>query len=101
MFVVKEVAGVKSLVELIDEERQTYNQQDAIGLKNSPLVWWNEHQYQFPHLCHTTRHLLCIPATSVASERVFSTAGDVTAQRAALSLENVDMLVFLKKNITY
>jgi hypothetical protein len=43
---------------------------------------------------------LYIPATSVASERVFSTAGDlVSAQRACLESEQVDRLVFLKKNL--
>jgi hypothetical protein len=43
---------------------------------------------------------LCIPATSVASERIFSTAGDlVTAQRSCLSGDQVDRLIFLKKNL--
>jgi len=42
---------------------------------------------------------LCIPATSVPAERVFSTAGDVvTAQRSQLKSEHVDRLIFLKKN---
>ena len=46
------------------------------------------------------KQLLGVPATSVASERVFSTAGDVvTAQHACLSGNQVDMLVFLKQNI--
>ena len=41
-----------------------------------------------------------IPGTSVPSERVFSTAGDVvTAQRATLKSKHVDMLIFLKKNL--
>ncbi|KAG7278419.1 hypothetical protein CRUP_026970 [Coryphaenoides rupestris] len=34
------------------------------------------------------------------SERVFSTAGDiVTAKRSTLSPDNVDILIFLKKNL--
>ena len=43
---------------------------------------------------------LTVPATSVSSERVFSTAGDiVTAQRANLKPKQIDELIFLKKNM--
>ncbi len=43
---------------------------------------------------------MCIPATSVPSERIFSTSGNiVTKLRASLKPENVDMLVFLHKNL--
>lgn len=47
-----------------------------------------------------SKRYLAVQATSVASERVFLTAGDiVTSQRAALSTENVDILIFLEKNM--
>lgn len=43
---------------------------------------------------------LCIGATSVASERVFSTSGYiVNAKRSRLSADTVDMLTFLAKNL--
>ena len=43
---------------------------------------------------------LAIPATSVPSERVFSTAGDIiTADRARLKPQHVDKLLFLKKEL--
>ena len=62
--------------------------------------------------CHVLKHgderpfskfakkYLCVPATSVASERVFSSAGDiVSAQRSCLRSDHVDKLLFLKKNM--
>ena len=43
---------------------------------------------------------ICVPARSVASEKVFSSAGDlVSAQRLCLCSEHVDKLIFLKKNL--
>ena len=100
VYVLKEEPATKSQQQLIEQELDKYKQLDPLNLSHSPLDWWRENQYNFPHLGRAARHLLCIPATSVTSERVFSTAGDVvSAQRAALSPEHVDMLVFLKKNI--
>ena len=64
------------------------------------LKWWKEMAFNYSILSKLAKHCLCVPATSVASERVFSTAGDiVTAQRACLSGDNINMLIFLTKNI--
>ena len=53
----------------------------------------------FPVLAQLAKRLLSTPSTSVPSELVFSGAGDVvTAQRANLSSQLVDKLIFLKKN---
>ena len=69
---------------------------NALPLSYVPLVLslWKSNQHLYPFLSKVAKHLH-IPATSVPSDRVFSTAGDVvTAQRASLLPENVDMLVF-------
>lgn len=72
----------------------------VISVDANPLKWWKDNEHQYPNVSRLSKHYLSVQATSVASERVFSTAGDiVTAQRAALSPENVDILIFLKKNL--
>ena len=44
-----------------------------VDLETNPLEWWKLHDKQFPLLSELARHYLCICATSVPSERVFST----------------------------
>ena len=73
---------------------------EAQGSDTNPLVWWKANQGRYPHLVKLAKQLLCIPATSVPSERVFSVSGTITsAKRNCIKPENVDMLVFLNKNL--
>lgn len=69
-------------------------------LQSNPLEWWKVHQSNYPFLSRMAKYYLGIPATSVPSERVFSAAGEIVcAQRASLSGDNIDMLIFLKSNL--
>ena len=73
---------------------------DGSSSEEKPLVWWKTYESQLPLLAKLARKYLCIPATSVPSERSFSTSGHiVNAKRACLLPENVDMLVFLAHNL--
>src|SRR6185369_1550527 len=48
--------------------------------------WWNDHKHRFPILAQLARMFLAVPATSVASERLFSDAGNnITIKRTSLS----------------
>jgi len=61
------------------------------------MVEMNE--FTFKTLAKVARSILCVPATSTASERLFSIAGlTVTNLRSCLKPENVDAFVFLNKN---
>ena len=63
------------------------------------LQWWKLNEFRFKTLAKVARSILCVLATSTASERLFSTAGlTVTNLRSCLKPDNVDALVFLYKN---
>ncbi len=100
LFPVDQASSSKPLSQVVDEEVQHYRAVQSLSVEANPLEWWKDNQKQFPRLAKLAKRYLGIPATSVPSERVFSTAGDiVTAQRASLSPDNVDMMVFRKKNL--
>ncbi|KAF1392218.1 hypothetical protein PFLUV_G00050300 [Perca fluviatilis] len=84
----------------IDAEMIKYRAETSISLNSCPLKWWKENARLYPLLSSIAKAYLSTPATSVPSERVFSSAGDiVNVQRSQLLPENVDMLIFLKKNM--
>jgi hypothetical protein len=94
------VEPAKSVLELVEMEVVNYKREASLPLKANPLIWWRDRKTKYPLLSELARALLCIPATSVPSERVFSTAGDIlTSQRANLKGKHVDTLIFLKKNM--
>lgn len=91
---------MKSLYQKSAENVETYKSLPPFPFNSDPLQWWKMHEAKCPLLAALAKKILCIPATSVASERFFSTAGDiVTNQRACLKPSHVDKLIFLKKNL--
>ena len=71
---------------------------DAAGgvVHVNPLLWWKDHEDKLPIMSKLARRVLCIPATSAPSERVFSAAGlTITNRRASLNAENAAALIFL------
>lgn len=94
-------AGV-ALDEAIDAELTLYKGEPSISLKDhegnyrNPLFWWSVHQRKYKYLSILASRLLCIPATSAPSERVFSAAGlTITKDRARLASDTANELIFL------
>lgn len=88
-----------SLEEQVNSELTKYKTMGKISMKNDPLEFWRLYRGSLPHLSEVALKYLCVQASSVPSERVFSTAGDtVTAERSRLDPSKVDMVIFLKKN---
>ena len=56
-----------------------------------PLEWWKQNDQRYPGLAKLAKEYLCIPATEVASERIFSAAGlTLTKLRSQLDPGTVD-----------
>jgi len=90
----------KSAQTRAEEEVRMYLEAPSLPLTDDSLEWWSTNDHVYPLLAKLAKRYLCIPGTSIAAERVFSTAGDiVSAQRSTLTPQHVDQLVFLHKNL--
>ena len=84
----------------LDEEIAAYLDLPTIPRTSSARVWWRENESRFPVLARVARRYLAAPCTSVASERLFSSAGQVyTDQRSRLAADKAEMIVFVKHNL--
>lgn len=64
------------------------------------LKWWSVNCVRFKDIGRVARQFLSIPASSVASERIFSSAGTVIGNRRSnLDPSQVERLVFLNHNL--
>lgn len=67
---------------------------------SDPLEWWKSRATVFKKTCDVMKTRLCIVATSVPSERIFSKAGQIiTDKRNRLSPGKVQELIFLNANL--
>ncbi|XP_023821998.1 zinc finger BED domain-containing protein 4 isoform X2 [Oryzias latipes] len=81
-------------------EVQRYMTDPPLERSQDPLVYWKEHKNIYPHLFSLAKKHLCIPASSVPFERVFSKAGDVfSRKRNRLSPKAAEKILLLNKNI--
>jgi hypothetical protein len=65
------------------------------------MLWWSKNAQLHKPLAALSVSTLSIPPTSVASERLFSLAGNIhSARRNRLHCKRVEMLSFLKFNLS-
>ena len=84
----------------VTKEVDDYLSASRLDFEEDPLLWWKAQPFNYPILGKVARKYLCVCATSSASERLFSTAGNVVSSfRSTLKPDKVDMLVFLSKNL--
>lgn len=77
---------VASVVEL-----DKYLSESLLNRQLDPLKWWSSRKQIYPRLYEIVKRRLCVPATSVPSERVFSKAGLVlNSKRTRLTTSKVE-----------
>jgi len=80
-------------------ELDCYLAEPLIPRTSDMLIWWQQNTGRFPLLSSMARTYLGPPASSVPSERLFSTAGGViTEHRSRLLPDNAEKLIFMKFN---
>lgn len=84
-----------------EDEVAVYNsQRHTMDDDRDLLKWWKVNELIYPKLARLARSVLCIPASSSSSERVFSAAGRTIEQRrTALKPATVDAVLFLHDNM--
>ena len=85
--------------ESVEKELEMYKQEKSFGINyQESLAWWAKNQLKYPKIFRVMMQYLHIPGSSVSSERVFSTAGNIYERRLHLTPENANMFIFLYHN---
>ena len=58
-----------------ETELNAYMRVQQVANDTDPLMWWKQHQQEFPRLSHMARQYLSVPASSASPERLFSSVG--------------------------
>ena len=81
-------------------ELNRYMQEPLIDRHEDPLKWWHERKHIYPYLHTFVIKRLCVTATTVPCERIFSEAGQIiTLKRNRLDTKKASQLIFLHNNL--
>ena len=93
----EQISDKTTFKDIVQSELLRYKTEASISVDQPPLHWWSTHQHLYPNVGKLEQKYLCVVATSVPSEQLFSTAGSVISmKRTALLPENVAfyMIIF-------
>jgi zinc finger BED domain-containing protein 1 (E3 SUMO-protein ligase ZBED1) len=94
------VSPADSIIQLIENELSLYVSEPPIeqtddNAKGNVFAWWKDNAGHFPRMAKLAKVYLAVPATSVASERSFSKAGEIiTSRRSSLKPLKAEQVIF-------
>ncbi|KAJ8333549.1 hypothetical protein SKAU_G00415570 [Synaphobranchus kaupii] len=81
-------------------EVRSYLEEPLLPKSSDPLKWWESRATVYPRLSKLMAERLCIVATSVPSERIFSKTGQIVSERRnRIKPSKVRELAFLNANL--
>lgn len=84
----------------LDREMQTYEVMEDARTEKEIMAWWAANKSALPILASLARSVLCVPASSSKSERIFSKSGlYVTPKRHSLDPDCVSDMVIVSMNL--
>lgn len=93
---------------MVQKELERYENHQVTTRRKSntkgadPLDWWHTRHFNYRYLPVLARHYLAIQASSVASERLFSDAGNlVSKKRTGLSSAMIADLLFVRRAMAH
>lgn len=90
----------KDLLIKIENEMQIYIELPPIARTECPLAWWAKNKEMFPFLYELAVMYLTPPPSSVYSEQLFSSAGNVyESARSRLNPDRAESLILLHHNL--
>nr|XP_055036967.1 zinc finger BED domain-containing protein 4-like [Misgurnus anguillicaudatus] len=96
---IRETQTIQSATADATVEVKKYLTDAFLPRTHDPLSYWKDRAVIFPHLYVLSKKYLCMPATSVPCERIFSKAGEIICKkRSRLSPSTAEQLIFLNKN---
>jgi len=99
MFSDEQIAAARSLGRSIEDIRKTemsrYSAIEPIDSWEDSALWWRDNCHSYPGIARLARKYLAVPASSVPSERVFSSAGNFANKRGRLDPDALERDVLL------
>ncbi len=87
-------------LQLMSEMKEYCSYQPTPAEEKDALLFWKHHCNKYPHLAVLAKEYLCIPASSVSVESMFSTTGLIlNSRRSSLDPVNMNIIVFIHDNI--
>jgi hypothetical protein len=86
----------RSIDNITRTEMSRYTAIQPIDSMGDSALWWRDNSHSYPGIARLARKYLAAPASSVPSERMFSSAGSfATKQRARLDADALERDVLL------
>ncbi|EFA86126.1 hypothetical protein PPL_00686 [Heterostelium album PN500] len=69
--------------QLMDFHNYQYvtEEEERLGKYSNPAIFWSQNNHLFPYVAQLARKYMCVPASSVPSESVFSKANYIFSER--------------------